>query len=52
MQLETLVTQYYDQIVGLSEVLSQSIFGNWAVSQELRDAALKGRVDSRAQVKS
>ena len=34
------------------EALSQSILGNWAVSQELRDAALKGRVDSRAQVKS
>ena len=29
--------------------LSQSILVNWAVSQELRDAVLKGRVDSRAQ---
>ena len=29
--------------------LSQSILDNWAVSQELRDAVLKGRVDSRAR---
>ena len=30
-------------------ILSQSILDNWAVSQELRDAVLKGRVDSRAR---
>ena len=29
--------------------LSQSILDNWAVSQELRDAVLKGRVDSRVR---
>ena len=29
--------------------LSQSILDNRAVSQELRDAVLKGRVDSRAR---
>ena len=29
--------------------LSQSILDNWAVSQELWDAVLNGRVDSRAQ---
>ena len=31
------------------EALSQSILDNRAVSQELRDAVLKGRVDSRAR---
>ena len=45
MQQETLVTQYYAQIVGLS----QSILDNWDASQELRDAILKGRVDSSAR---
>ena len=29
--------------------LSQSILNNWAVSQELQDAVLKERVDSRAR---
>ena len=29
--------------------LPQSILDNWTVSQELRDAVLKGRVDSRAR---
>ena len=29
--------------------LSQSILDNWAVSEELWDAVLKGRVDSRAR---
>ena len=29
--------------------LSQSILDNWTVSQELQDAVLKGRVDSRAR---
>ena len=28
--------------------LSQNILDNWAVSQELRDAVLRGRVDSTA----
>ena len=45
MQQETLVTQYYAQIVWLS----QSILDNWDASQELRDAILKGRVDSSAR---
>ena len=31
------------------EALSQSILDNRAASQELRDAVLKGRVDSRAR---
>ena len=31
------------------EALSQSILDNWAVSQELWGAVLKGRVDSRAR---
>ena len=39
------MTQYYDQIVALS----QSILDYWAVSQELRDAVLKKRVDSRVR---
>ena len=29
--------------------LWQSVLDNWTVSQELRDAVLKGRLDSRAQ---
>ena len=40
---KTKVTQYYDQIVALP----QSILDYWAVSQELWDAVLKRRVDSR-----
>ena len=31
-------------------VLSQSILDNWAVTQELRDAILKGIIDSRARI--
>ena len=33
----------------VSGVLPQSILDNWTVSQELQDAVLKGRVDSRAR---
>ena len=48
MQQETLVTQYYAQIDGLSEGYCHKAFlDDWAVSQALRDGILKGRVHSR-----
>ena len=37
------------KLLDVRGALSQSIAGNWAVSQEFQDAILKGRVDSRAR---
>ena len=46
MQQETLLWPNCWTVGG---AVSQSILDNWAVSQELREAFLKGRVDSRAR---
>ena len=49
LQQKNLVTQYYAQIVGLLEGHCHKALDSWGVSQQLRDAVLKGKVDLRAR---